>query len=64
MQKPCLVGRYRPDYTAPGVEGLCFASETFRSRGIGVDRAARAALTCVEQIMGYRIPEFKDSWRY
>jgi hypothetical protein len=53
---------FRPDYTAPGVEGLWFASETFRSRGIGVDRAARAGLTCVEQILGKRIPEFKESW--
>jgi phytoene dehydrogenase-like protein len=61
-QKPGLVGIFRPDYTAPGVEGLWFASETFRSRGIGVDRAARAGLTCVEQILGTRIPEFKDSW--
>ncbi|MBI3949769.1 MAG: FAD-dependent oxidoreductase [Acidobacteria bacterium] len=64
IQKPCLVGQYRPDYTAPGVGGLWFASETFRSRGIGVDRAARAALTCVEEIIGYRIDEFKDSWHY
>ena len=62
FQKPGLVGVFRPDYVAPGVEGLWFASETFRSRGIGVDRAARAALTCVEQILGRRIPEFKDSW--
>lgn len=62
FQKPGLVGVYRPNYTAPGVEGLWFASETFRSRGIGVDRAARAALTCVEQILGTRIPEFKESW--
>jgi phytoene dehydrogenase-like protein len=62
FQKPALVGIFRPDYTAPGLEGLWFASETFRSRGIGVDRAARAGLTCVEQIMGKRIPEFADSW--
>ncbi len=62
FQKPALVGVFRPDYTAPGVEGLWFASETFRSRGIGVDRAARAGLTCAEQVLGRRIPEFKDSW--
>jgi len=64
IQKPCLVGRYRPDYRVPNIEGLLFASETFRSRGIGVDRAARAALTCVEQVLGFRIPEFKNSWHY
>ena len=60
-QKPGLVGVFRPDYTAPGVEGLWFASETFRSRGVGVDRASRAGLTCAEQILGTRIPEFKDA---
>lgn len=64
IQKPCLVGRYRPDYMVPNVDGLLMASETFRSRGIGVDRAARAALTCVEQVIGHRLPEFKDSWHY
>ena len=42
IQKPGLVGIYRPHWRAPNVEGLYFASETFRSRGIGVDRAARA----------------------
>jgi hypothetical protein len=40
---------------------MWFASETFRSRGIGVDRAARAGLTVAEKILGTRIQEFKDS---
>lgn len=62
IQKPGLVGVFRPDYTAPGVDGLYFASETFRSRGIGIDRAARAGLTCAEKVLGRRLPEFKDSW--
>ncbi len=62
IQKPGLVGVFRPDYAAPNLEGLFFASETFRSRGIGVDRAARAGLTVAEKILGRRIPEFKDSW--
>jgi phytoene dehydrogenase-like protein len=62
IQKPGLVGVFRPDYTAPGVDGLYFASETFRSRGVGVDRAARAGLTCAEKIIGRRLPEFKESW--
>ena len=44
IQKPGLVGMFRPHWRAPNVEGLWFASETFRSRGIGVDRAARAGL--------------------
>jgi hypothetical protein len=64
IQKPGLVGRYRPHWRAPNVEGLFFASETFRSRGIGVDRAARAGLTVAEDILGGRIPGFEDTWRY
>jgi hypothetical protein len=64
IQKPGLVGIYRPHWRAPNVEGLLFASETFRSRGIGVDRAARAALTTVEDYLGRRIAGFEETWRY
>lgn len=64
IQKPGLVGRYRPHWRAPGVDGLYFASETFRSRGIGVDRAARAALTTVEDYLGRRLPGLEETWRY
>lgn len=62
IQKPTLVGRFRPHWRAPNVDGLYFASETFRSRGIGVDRAARAGLTVVEDYLGKRLPGF--GWRY
>ncbi|HEY1689774.1 MAG TPA: FAD-dependent oxidoreductase [Solirubrobacteraceae bacterium] len=55
IQKPGLVGVFRPHWRAPNVDGLYFASETFRSRGIGVDRAARAALTVVEDYLGRRL---------
>lgn len=64
IQKPGLVGVFRPHWRAPNVEGLYFASETFRSRGIGVDRASRAALTVVEDYLGRRLPGFEGSWRY
>ncbi len=64
LPKPYLVGQYRPHWQAPNVGGLYFASETFKSRGIGVDRAARAALTCVEHYLDRRLPGFEDSWRY
>jgi phytoene dehydrogenase-like protein len=64
IQKPNLVGRFRPHWRAPNVEGLYFASDTFRSRGIGVDRASRAALTVVEDYLGRRLPTFGDGWRY
>ena len=64
IQKPGLVGKFRPHWRAPTVDGLYFASETFRSRGVGTDRAARAALTVVEDILGKRLPGFEDTWRY
>lgn len=64
IQKPGLVGKYRPHWRAPNVEGLYFASETFRSRGIGVDRAARAGLTVVEDYLGRRLAGFEETWRY
>jgi hypothetical protein len=41
--KPYLAGKYRPDWKAPNIDGLYFASETFKSRGIGLDRAALGA---------------------
>jgi phytoene dehydrogenase-like protein len=62
IQKPGLVGVFRPHWRAPNVDGLYFASETFRSRGIGVDRASRAGLTVVEAILGRRLDGF--GWRY
>ena len=64
LSKPMLVGKYRPHWRAPNVEGLYFASETFRSRMIGTDRAARAALTVVEEYLGKRLWPIEDGWRY
>jgi phytoene dehydrogenase-like protein len=63
IQKPGLVGTFRPHWRAPNVDGLYFASETFRSRGIGVDRAARAGLTVVEDYLGRRL-DGGFGWRY
>jgi hypothetical protein len=63
IQKPGLVGRFRPHWRAPNIDGLYFASETFRSRGIGVDRAARAGLTVVEDYLGRRL-DGGFGWRY
>lgn len=62
--QPTMVGRYRPHWQVPNVDGLLFASESFRSRGIGIDRAARAGLTAVETYLGHRIPGLDDTWRY
>ena len=62
--KPGVVGRFRPDFVAPAVEGLYFASDTFQGRGIGMDKVSRTALSCVERIQGERIPYFEGTWRY
>jgi hypothetical protein len=63
-QKPMLVGKFRPANEAPGVEGLYFCGDTFRSRGVGVDRAARSAITAVEKATGRVIDELKGVWHY
>jgi len=62
--KPGVVGRFRPDLIAPGVEGLYFVSDSFRGRGIGMDKVSRTALSCVEKIQGERIAFFENTWRY
>lgn len=62
--RPGLVGRFRPNFVAPNVEGLYFVSDTFRGRGIGIDKVSRTALSCVEIINGKRIPFFERTWRY
>jgi phytoene dehydrogenase-like protein len=63
IQRPGLVGIFRPHWRAPNVDGLYFASETFRSRGIGVDRASRAGLTVVEDYLGRRL-DGDFGWHY
>ena len=64
LGKPGLCGSFRPDFVAPNIEGLYFVSDTFRGRGIGIDKVARTALSCVERIQGKKIPFFENSWRY
>jgi hypothetical protein len=64
MGKPGLSGGNRPENKAPNMEGLYFAGDTVKSRGIGIDRAARSALTCVDMIMGERLRGLENTWRY
>jgi len=61
FSKPGLVGSIRPDNRVPNVEGLYLGGDTARGISVGMDRAARTALTCTELILGERLPEFKDS---
>jgi len=64
LGKPGLCGSFRPDFVAPNIADLYFVSDTFRGRGIGIDKVARTALSCVERIQGKKIPFFENSWRY
>jgi len=64
LGKPGLSGGNRPGNRAPNVEGLYFAGDTYKSRGIGMDRAARSALTCVDMILGDRVEGLEHTWRY
>ncbi len=50
--EPGLTGRFRPDAKPPSVKGLYLASDTIRTRGVGVHAAAYSALTCFERIKG------------
>ncbi|MFB0559623.1 MAG: phytoene desaturase family protein [Candidatus Lokiarchaeia archaeon] len=50
-RKPGLVGKHRPDIKAPGVEGLYFAGDNYRGRGVGVNNAARSAMICADKIL-------------
>lgn len=51
-RRPRCVGIFRPGNKAPGTEGLYFAGDTVRGRGVGMDFAARSAVRCVEVILG------------
>ena len=60
LEKPGYVGRHRPQVKVPKVNSLYCVSDTFRTRGIGVDASTRAAIAAVEDILGNEIPEFKN----
>ena len=42
----------RPDATVRGVEGLWLTGDTTRSRGVGIDKAARTGITAAEAVLG------------
>lgn len=51
-RRPRCVGIFRPDHKAPDMEGLYFAGDTVRGRGVGMDFAARSGVRCAERILG------------
>ncbi len=50
-RKPGQVGAFKPDVVAPGVEGLYFAGDTYRGRGLALNSAALSGMTCAEKIL-------------
>jgi phytoene dehydrogenase-like protein len=64
INKPGLVGPVRPDVEVRGVGGLWLAGDTTRSRGVGIDKAARTGITAAEAVLGRRLPRFADTVRY
>lgn len=64
VNKPGLVGAVRPDVEVRGVGGLWLAGDTTRSRGVGIDKAARTGITAAEAVLGRRLPRFAGTVRY
>jgi phytoene dehydrogenase-like protein len=64
INKPGLVGAVRPDAEVRGVEGLYLTGDTTRSRGIGIDKAARSGITTTEVLLGKRLPAFVNTVHY
>lgn len=50
-RKPGQVGAFKPELTAPGVEGLYFAGDTYRGRGLALNSAALSGIMCAERIL-------------
>lgn len=64
INKPGLVGAVRPDAQVREIEGLWLTGDTTRSRGIGIDKAARTGITAAEGVLGSRLDFFADTVRY
>lgn len=64
INKPGLVGAVRPDARVREIEGLWLTGDTTRSRGIGIDKAARTGITAAEGVLGRRLDFFADTVRY
>ena len=59
INKPGLVGPVRPDVEVRGVGGLWLAGDTTRSRGVGIDKAARTGITAAEAVLGASPPPLR-----
>ncbi len=64
VNRPGLVGAVRPDSMVREIEGLWLTGDTTRSRGIGIDKAARTGISASEGVLGGRLGFFADTVRY
>lgn len=64
INKPGLVGAVRPDARVREIDGLFLTGDTVRSRGIGIDKAARSGISTAEAVLGRRLAFFADTVRY
>jgi phytoene dehydrogenase-like protein len=56
-RSPYFTGNFRIDYESP-ISNLYFAGDSVRTRGVGIDGAARSAVLCVNRILGLDFPTF------
>ncbi len=50
-RKPGQVGAFKPDVVAPGVQGLYFAGDTYRGRGLALNSAALSGKMCAQKVL-------------
>ncbi len=60
-RSPFYTGRHRLPHKAPGVRGLFFAGDTVRTRGVGIDAAARSGILCAGEVLEKEIPTFSPT---
>jgi len=56
-RSPYFTGKFRIDYESP-ISNLYFAGDSVRTRGVGIDGAARSAILCVNRILNLEFPTF------
>lgn len=50
-RQPGQVGHFKPELTAPGVDGLYFAGDCYKGRGLAINAAATSGMLCADLIL-------------
>jgi phytoene dehydrogenase-like protein len=56
-RSPYFTGDFRIDHKSP-IRNLYFAGDSVRTRGVGIDGAARSGILCANRILGLDLPTF------